>query len=596
MVRKYYRKKGNHIDYKYNLRTYWFLLRPYKFLFFALLFVVLLIETSFIVDKFLLKIIVDGSSTLTAGHKESFLSLLYGLAAIYLLVSVGRSALRWMHLHLINRLDGNLITDLKRKFFNHIVRLSYNFHTSSKTGSLISRLVRGGRAIEAMSDTVIFNTAPLFFQVIIVTGSLLYFDWTSALITLLTIGIFIIYSYYLQQRQQPSAISANDAEDREKAHISDYLTNIESIKYFGKESAIIRRFGKAAEETRLAYIRNWDYFRMLEAGQLLIIALGTFFLIYFPLQGFLNGTTTIGTLVFIYTAYGNLLPPLFSFVHGMKNFYRAMADFESLFPYAKLQNEIKDKANARPLEIITGTVEFRNLSFSYKQRKIFENFTLSIPKNKKVAFVGHSGSGKTTLIKLLYRFYDPQEGDVYIDSKNVKNFTQESVRAGLSIVPQECVLFDDTIWNNITFADVKASKKAVWQAIRFAQLDSVIEKLPKKEHTVVGERGVRLSGGEKQRVSIARALLANKKILVLDEATSSLDSKTEHDIQMALKKLMKGRTTIIIAHRLSTIMQADIIVVMDKGKIVQQGNHAELIEQPGLYQRLWNLQKGGYIR
>ena len=225
-----------------------------------------------------------------------------------------------------------------------------------------------------------------------------------------------------------------------------------------------------------------------------------------------------------------------------------------------------------------------------------KNFNLKIKPNEKVALVGHSGCGKTTLVKILNRFYNLDSGEVLIDGKNIENYKQESVRGETSIVPQECILFDDTLYNNIKFANSKASKKEIFNAIKFAQLGKVIKNFPNKENTIVGERGVKLSGGEKQRVSIARAILANKKVLVLDEATSALDSETESEIQKALENLLKGRTSIIIAHRLSTIMNADRIIVLQKGKIIQEGKHKDLVKVPGEYRKLWKLQKGGYIK
>jgi ATP-binding cassette subfamily B protein len=305
---------------------------------------------------------------------------------------------------------------------------------------------------------------------------------------------------------------------------------------------------------------------------------------------------TLGELTFIYTVYGNIVAPMFGFVYGIRGFYRAMADFQDLFEYGKLQNEIKDKYNAEKLKIKKGEIVFDNISFNYGKRKLFENFNLNIKPNEKVALVGHSGCGKTSLIKLLYRFYDLIGGRILIDGKDVKEVKQESLRSEMSIVPQEAILFDDTVYNNIAFANPSAKKEDVLKAIKFAQLDKIIENFPEKENTIVGERGVRLSGGEKQRVSIARAILANKKILVLDEATSALDSETEAEIQKDLKKLLEGRTSIIIAHRLSTIMNADRIIVMKQGKIIEQGNHEQLLKQNGEYYKLWALQKGGYIK
>jgi ATP-binding cassette subfamily B protein len=287
---------------------------------------------------------------------------------------------------------------------------------------------------------------------------------------------------------------------------------------------------------------------------------------------------------------------MYGFSHGIRGFYRSMADFQDLFEYGKIQNEIKDIPNAPELTIEKGTIEFKDIAFSYNKKPIFKDFSLEIKPNEKVALVGHSGSGKSTLVKLLYRLYDLEKGRILIDGNDIKTVKQESLRSELAIVPQEAVLFDDTIYNNILFSNPQATRKEVFQAIKFAQLDTLIETFPLKENTVVGQRGVKLSGGEKQRVSIARALLANKRVLVLDEATSALDSQTEHDIQADLKKLLEGRTAIIIAHRLSTIMHADKIVVLDKGKIVQMGSHRQLITKPGRYRQLWNLQKGGYIK
>ncbi len=313
---------------------------------------------------------------------------------------------------------------------------------------------------------------------------------------------------------------------------------------------------------------------------------------------FLDGGISIGTLAFIYTIYTGLTGHLFGFVHGIRGYYISLGDLDELFQYAQIENEIKNGSN-RKMKVEKGEIELKNVSFTYPGRgdeRAIHDLSLKINKNEKIALVGHSGCGKTTLVKLIYRLYDTAKGEILIDNKNIKEFNQESLRNELSIVPQEAILFDDTIYNNILFSNPKASKDEVMNAMKFAQLDKFVDKLPKKENTIVGERGVKLSGGEKQRVSIARAILANKKILVLDEATSALDSKTEYEIQNDLEQLMKNRTSIIIAHRLSTIMKADKIVVMDKGKIVQTGKHYDLIKQKGIYRELWNLQKGGYIK
>ncbi len=554
-------------------------------------------ESIALVDRFFFKIIVDRGTEFVQGSYalSLFTHVLIIIAVLFVALSLSRSIIKFAHLHLINRLDAYLIRDLKQKFFNHILTLSYRFHTTHKTGSLISRLVRGGRSIELMTDIIIFNFAPLLFQLVLVGGALLYFDWVPALIVVTTILSFIAYSYGIQKIMQPHALRANDFEDVEKGKVSDFLTNIDSIKLFGKEPSIMERFRAITERTKNYYLRYWDYYRPLDAGQNIILATGTFGLVFFAIIDVLQGTMSLGTLVFIFTAYDRMLPSLYGFVRGLRDYYHVMADFESLFQYYKIENEIKDLPDAKPLKIKEGSVEFRNVAFGYYARMLLKNFSLKIPQNKKIALVGHSGSGKTTLIKLLYRLYEAKAGQILIDGQDLRTVRQESLRSELSIVPQECVLFDDTIYNNIAFSNPSASKKDIWKAMKFAQLDNVVRNFPQKENTIVGERGVRLSGGEKQRVSIARAILANKKILVLDEATSSLDSKTEYEIQQDLERLIQGRTTIIIAHRLSTVMKADLIVVLDKGNIVQTGTHQELISRPGMYQQLWNIQKGGYL-
>jgi len=590
--------KKKKIDFKYNLRIYLNLLNKYKFLFILVVIIVLIIEAGNVFDKFLFKILIDKSTELINKNLilNDYLKILLQIGFVFALATVIKNILRWFRIHFLNRLESSMIVELKRKFFNHLTNLSHNFYTSHKTGSLISKLIRGSGAVERMTDNIVFNFLPTIFQVIISGASLLYFDITSAIIVVLTVVLFIIYSIYIQNKQKIANIKANDAEDLEKASISDIFTNIDSIKYFGKEKFIEKKFFKISEITKNAQLKNWDYFRWFDSVQGLIIGIGTIFIIYFPLQKFMNNELTIGTLVLIYTLYINLLNYLYGFVHAIRDYYRTMTDFESLFQYYKIKNEIKDKHDAEELKIKNGIVEFKNVNFNYGKRKLFINFKLKIHENEKVALVGPSGSGKTTLIKLLYRFYDIDNGKILIDNKDIKDLKQGTLRNELSIVPQECVLFDDTIYNNVLFSNPKASRKKVLEAMKFAQLDKIVELFPKKENTIVGERGVKLSGGEKQRVSIARAILADKKILVLDEATSHLDSRTEHEIQNDLYGLMKGRTSIIIAHRLSTIMSADKIIVLDKGKIVQIGNHNKLIKEKGLYKKLWDLQKGGYIR
>ncbi|MDD2890610.1 MAG: ABC transporter ATP-binding protein [bacterium] len=586
------------IDFKYNFKLYWSFIKKQKLLFASILVLILLIESASLVDKFLFKALIDKGAEFLAQTLDlpGFTQTLIFIAICYIGITLFKVLAKITHLGFINKLEVKMIADLKRKFFNHLVHMDYNFHTTNRTGSLISKLTRIGGAVESMTDSITFNFTPLFLQLTISILSLVYFNWVSGVVTFITMIAFIAYSLFIQRIQEKANVAANLAEDTERANISDVFTNIESVKCFGKEDFVKKKYVEISDTTKEKTLRFWNYFRFLDSIQTLILGLGTFFLVYFTIIDFIKGNCTTGTLVFVYSVFSSLFGNLFSFVWGIRNFYRSMADFESLFRFGKLENAIKDAPDAKELEIKKGEIEFKNVNFKYGERTILKDFNLKVPKKKKIALVGHSGAGKTTVIKLLYRLYDINSGEITIDGTNINNVKQESLRDEMSIVPQECVLFNDTIYNNIKFSKPDATREEVMKAIGFAQLDKIIEGFSKKENTIVGERGVKLSGGEKQRVSIARAILADKKILILDEATSSLDSETEYEIQKDLKNLLKGRTSVVIAHRLSTIMSADEIIVIEKGKVVQKGTHTELIKQEGSYKKLWNMQKGGYIK
>lgn len=592
--RELYRK----VNFRENFDSYLQIAKPYSGLFVAILVVVVFIQLLVLSEKYLFKVILDNGGAFVAGTiaKNIFLNVLFIVAATYLGVVVFRILTRWLRLTLVNILESKMIFDLKKKFFNHIIHLSHGFHTTHKTGSMISKLGRGAGAFENMTDFLLFNVSSLVIQMIIVGGSLLLLDWQAGVVVFVVAIVFVAFGLLVAKGRKPVHIAANDADDREKGTLADVLTNIDSVHYFGKEDFVKDKYRELADETRAKKLRYWNYDRIFNAGSALIVGTGTFFVIYFSLMKFVNGEISLGTLAFVYTVYVGLMDLLGNFVDGIRGFYIALGDFDALFSYEKIKNDIVDAPHAKNLHVEKGEVELKNVTFTYGGRHdaAVRNFNLKIKPNEKVAFVGHSGCGKTTLVKLLYRLYDVQKGDIFIDGKNIDSVTQESLRNELSIVPQEAILFDDTIYNNILFSNPNSTRAEVLKAIKFAQLDAFVDRLPRKENTIVGERGVKLSGGEKQRVSIARAILANKKILVLDEATSALDSQTEHAIQKDLWRLMQGRTAIIIAHRLSTVMRADKIVVMDKGKIVQIGTHHELIGKKGIYQELWNLQKGGY--
>lgn len=594
-VVKMSKKNEKPIDFKYNLKVYLDLTKKYKWFLYGTIFLVLIIEGIKLLEKYLFKVLIDKGTLFSQGLAIDFMHTLLILSLIFVGIIVTRPLLHWFKMSLLNKFEVSLIQDVKEKFYNHILHLSHTFHTTHKTGSLISRLLRGGHAVEGLTDVIVFNFSPLLLQIIIVGIALVAVYWVSAITMLVMTIIFIVFSFFVQNKMRLLHMESIKYEDREKATVADTFTNIDSVKYFGKEAMMKRRYHSFTEKTKTSLLHLWNKYRYLSFGQDLILLVGLFFIMYFPMKAFIAGMITIGDVVFIYTLFGNLAMPLFSFVHGIRAYYRSMADFESLFQYGKIANDIKDKKNAKQLHIKDGTIVFENISFGYGNYKLFKKFNLSIKKNEKIALVGHSGCGKSSLIKLLYRLLDVQEGRILIDGIDIRDVQQEPLRSELSIVPQEGVLFDDTIYNNIKFTNSKATRKDVIAAMKFSQLYDVVQQFPKKEQTIVGERGVKLSGGEKQRVSIARALLANKKVLILDEATSALDSQTEHNIQRDLERLMEGRTSIIIAHRLSTIMKADRIIVLEHGRIVQMGSHKELIKTKGHYRKLWDLQKGGYL-
>ncbi|MBT6995397.1 ABC transporter ATP-binding protein [Candidatus Woesearchaeota archaeon] len=583
---------------KENLKYYFSLFKNYKSMAILGIVVIMLIQLASIGENFLFKGIIDKGEQLASGAitKAIFVDSLILLGVLFISIFLIKVFGAWFKEYAIIRLETKLMRDLKQNFFSHILYLSHKFHSEKKTGSLISRLSRGSRALEIITDVIIFSILPLLFRFSLVVATFIYFDLSTGIALLLTSSIFIWYSIWMQGKQQKSQILANRSEDLEKGFIGDVFTNVDTVKYFGKEKRIIAKYKQLSNNTCRKLTNFWDYYMWLNSGQHLILGMGTFFIFALPILALLNGNMGIGTLAFIYTTYITFVGLLFQFVHGYRGFKRGIIDLNDLYQYSKFINEIEDVKGAKDIKIEKGKISFRGVDFSYNGKRMIKDLNLVVPENSKVAIVGPSGSGKSTLVKLLFRLYDLKCGEIYIDGQDIAKVKQESLRNEMSIVPQDAILFDDSIYNNIKFSNPSASRGEVMKAIRFAQLDKLIKKLPLKENTVVGERGVKLSGGERQRVSIARAVLADKKILVLDEATSALDSQLESDIQKDLEKLMIGRTSIVIAHRLSTIMKSDIIIVVDKGKIVEAGTHGELLNRgTGLYKKLWNLQAGSFV-
>ncbi len=593
-------KRSKNIDYKNNIKEYWNLIKKYKYLALVLIILVIFGESIVIGEKYLFKGLIENIEKFVSLQiiQSELLHALIIIGIIFILLVIIDAVNEWSQFKLIAKLDTSVNADIKRKYFSHIVNLHYGFHTTHKTGSMISRLSRGTNAVSTMTESLIWQISPLMIQLAILIPAFTKLGSWQGLILGITSISYISYSVFISKVcYDKDRKKENEMNDIEKANVSDMFTNIESIKLFGKEKRIVSLFEKITEDVKGASLKAWRWWAWYNFGQILIFGLGMFAIFFTTIKQFLNGLVTLGEITFIYTTFIGILGPLNRFSWGIRNLTRSLNDVQDLFEYSLLENEIKDIPRAKELKINEPKIRFKNVSFSYEDEKIlFENFNLEIPANKKVALVGRSGCGKTSLVKLLYRLYDIDSGEILIDNENIAKVKQESLRESMSIVPQEAILFDDTIYNNIKFANPKATKKEILNAIKLAHLDAFVDGLPKKYNTIVGERGVKLSGGQKQRVSIARAILANKKILVLDEATSALDSETEHEIQKGLAVLMRNRTSIVIAHRLSTIMNADIIVVLDEGKIVQKGTHRELISQSEEYANLWELQKGGFLQ
>jgi ATP-binding cassette subfamily B protein len=589
-------KQVNIVD---NLAYYFKIARPYILSFGIVLAIITIAVSIDISQNYIYKLLIDSGTGFATGTvtRDAFIATIVSLGIFFILSVIIQASMRYARLFFVNRMETRMMFDVKKDIFDHLLNLSHSFHVSHRTGSLISRLIRSGSSVETLTDFFAFQGSPAFIKVMVSFVVISLFDFWSAISVLVMVTCFVGFSAIMIRKQQFANVERNEAEDYEKGFISDVFTNIETVKHFGKEGRISAKFSSIAKSTLSKYLNFWEYYNKIESGHILIIGFGTVAVMFFTLTRFLAGELSIGSVVFIYTSYFSLTQPLYEFFWGVRRFYEATTDLEQIVRYKKTKQDVVDAQNAKKLKISKGAIEFCDVDFSYtKKKEIIKDFSLKINPEEKIAFVGLSGAGKTTIIKLLYRFYDVDRGQIVIDGRNIKSVTQDSLRNELSIVPQECVLFNDTIYNNIHFSNPGATRADVVRAIKASQLYDFIQTLPDKENTIVGERGVKLSGGEKQRVSIARALLADKKVLVLDEATSSLDSKTEFQIRVALEKLMKGRTTIIIAHRLSTIMNADRIVVMKKGRIEQIGSHEELTNKKGVYSSLWALQKTGAIK
>ncbi len=477
--------------------------------------------------------------------------------------------------------------------FVHMHELSLRFHLERKTGGLTRVLERGRTGIETMVRMVILQLAPTIVELALMMGVLLWqFDWRYVLVTFITVVVYMAFTYYATEWRIDIRRRMNESDTEANTKAIDSLLNYETVKYFGAEAREALRYDKSVERYERASVHTYTSLAVLNTGQAVIFTIGLTATMMMCVAGIRNGTNTVGDFVMINAMMIQLYQPLNFMGMVYREIKQAIIDIEKMFGVLSRNPEVKDVPGAQPLKISAGAVRFEDVRFAYDpERPILKGLSFEVPAGKTVAIVGPSGAGKSTISRLLFRLYDVSGGKITIDGQNIRDVTQASLRAAIGMVPQDTVLFNDTIRYNIRYGRWDASDAEVEAAASMAQIDNFIRMSPHGYETEVGERGLKLSGGEKQRVAIARTILKGPPILVLDEATSALDSHTEREIQEQLEKVSRGRTSLVIAHRLSTIVGADEIIVLDQGRIAERGTHVRLLASGGLYASMWNRQR-----
>ncbi len=491
-----------------------------------------------------------------------------------------------------SKVTQKIVRDLGITVFEHLHKLDLDFHLNRQTGGLNRTLDRGIKGIQMFFRMSLFNLMPVLCEITIVFIILwINYGISYGIISLFFVVSYISYTFLITKYLINYVRIMNESDGQANAKLIDSLLNYETVKYFNNEKLESKRLDESLKIYQKNAIKNDVFGSLLNTGQSAIVALGLGIIMVFAIQEIQEKTMTIGDFVLINTLLIQLYIPLFMLGFAYREVRNSLTSMEDMFSFLKIIPKLKDVPNAKEIKVTHGSVFFKNVCFSYNpDREILKDISFDIKGGTTLAIVGETGSGKSTIGKLLFRFFDPTIGEICIDDQIIENATQESVHSIIGVVPQDTVLFNDTIYYNILYGKINSSHEDVINAAKQAQIHDFIISLPQGYDTLVGERGLRLSGGEKQRISIARLVLKNSPIFIFDEATSSLDTATEKEIQINLNQISKGRTTIIIAHRLSTIEHADEVIVLQAGKIIEKGKHQDLLQKQGIYYNLWDQQ------
>ncbi|MBT7957394.1 MAG: ABC transporter ATP-binding protein/permease [Rhodospirillaceae bacterium] len=479
------------------------------------------------------------------------------------------------------------------KTFRHLHKLALRFHLDRQTGGLSRAVERGTKGIDFLLNFMLFNVLPTLLEILLVCAIMWgLFNFWFALVTFVTVSIYIYWTVAVTDWRLKYRRTMNKMDGEATTKAIDSLLNYETVKYFGNEEHEARRFDQALKSYETAAVKSKVSLSMLNVGQGAVISAGMTILMIMAGFSVQNGTMTLGDFVMVNMYLIQLFLPLNFLGFVYREIKQSLTDMDEMFGLLERETEIEDKASAPVLNITGGEVIFENVSFHYeKERSILKNVSLTVQPGQTVAIVGPSGAGKSTISRLLYRFYDVTDGRILIDGQDIRDVTQDSVRSSIGIVPQDTVLFNDTIYYNIAYGRPTASPSEIEEAARLASIHDFVSELPDGYNTRVGERGLKLSGGEKQRVAIARTILKGPEILIFDEATSALDTHTEKEIQQSLRDVAAERTAVVIAHRLSTVIDADEIIVLEKGSVVERGTHAALLAKKGTYEAMWARQQ-----